>query len=66
MSRHNNQSQKMSQHHRRTGNAITRELPIFASSWVVLFMLLRDTFSRNDASNPSVMATSDAKRTRAA
>jgi hypothetical protein len=65
MSRYNYWSQEMSQHDRTTGNAITREVPLFASSWMALFMLLRDNFNRNDARNPSVMDTNGAKLTRA-
>lgn len=51
----------MSQYNRTHGQTKTSQAPLFASCWVALFLLLRDTFSRNSDSHSPALAGAGSK-----
>ena len=55
----------MSHHHQAHGHTLTHEVPLFASSWVALFMLLRDSLGRNDTGRSAMTGVSAKRNNRA-
>ena len=53
----------MSHYQRTHRHTITGQAPLFASCWVALFLLLRDSFTRNGDGRSPAMASAGGKGT---